>query len=407
MLKKIFTLVLSLLVHLSFAQNQLNSRLFYSKPKLHNSPTKVSNLNLSNYAVTVSLPIDNRSNFYGEEIYKNIKTHELQEFFESSTMTEIQNKINLDLKKFRANTNHKAQNKLEINPTVEIFYPKVHGFINGISLAKVRLQITTTLNGSLIVNRKYESLYITNGMDNGFEGDISMSIEEGENITVGMALRKALDDFYSDMNKILTLDKNKVIVWGTVTNAKTNAAVSVKISFKPDSLYSVTSSADGKFEIILPKRNYNTEIIAPNFLNYSEPLDVATSELKMVEKEFKLQPIEKGTVINLKNVLFYMGTINLLETSYDELDAVVAFLKNNRKVEIELHGHTDNQGDANKDLILSQQRVEKIKAYLISKGISSHRIKGEGFGGTQPIASNSTEDGRKLNRRVEFVILKK
>ncbi len=81
-------------------------------------------------------------------------------------------------------------------------------------------------------------------------------------------------------------------------------------------------------------------------------------------------------------------------------------MKNNPKVEIELNGHTDNRGDAKKNIILSQQRVERIKSYLVSKGISSKRIKGKGFGGTRPIATNDSEEARKLNRRVEFVILK-
>jgi outer membrane protein OmpA-like peptidoglycan-associated protein len=101
-----------------------------------------------------------------------------------------------------------------------------------------------------------------------------------------------------------------------------------------------------------------------------------------------------------------MGTTRLLEESYPELNVIVEFLKNNPKVEIELNGHTDNKGDAKKNLILSQQRVEKVKSYLVSKGISSRRIKGKGFGGSKPIATDDSEEARKLNRRVEFVILK-
>jgi outer membrane protein OmpA-like peptidoglycan-associated protein len=101
-----------------------------------------------------------------------------------------------------------------------------------------------------------------------------------------------------------------------------------------------------------------------------------------------------------------MGTTSLLEESFAELDAVVDFMKINPKVEIELEGHTDNRGDARKNVVLSQQRVAKIKSYLVSKGIPSKRIKGKGFGGSRPIASSDSEEARKMNRRVDFLITK-
>jgi outer membrane protein OmpA-like peptidoglycan-associated protein len=101
-----------------------------------------------------------------------------------------------------------------------------------------------------------------------------------------------------------------------------------------------------------------------------------------------------------------MGTTKLIEESYSELNVVVGFLNDNPKIEIELEGHTDNRGDSKKNLVLSQQRVEVIKKYLVAKGISSKRIKGKGFGDTRPVATNDTEESRKLNRRVVFLILK-
>ncbi|HRI78962.1 MAG TPA: OmpA family protein, partial [Cyclobacteriaceae bacterium] len=80
--------------------------------------------------------------------------------------------------------------------------------------------------------------------------------------------------------------------------------------------------------------------------------------------------------------------------------------KVNPKVEILLTGHTDNRGDKDHNLRLSQRRVERVKGYLVSKGINAKRIAGKGFGGSKPIASNDTEETRRLNRRVEFTIVK-
>ncbi len=128
--------------------------------------------------------------------------------------------------------------------------------------------------------------------------------------------------------------------------------------------------------------------------------------MKSLEMNFKLQPIEIGATVNLKSVLFQQSTFNLLPESNDELDLVVTLLKTNPKVEILLTGHTDNRGNPEHNQRLSQKRVERVKGYLVSKGINGKRIGGKGFGGSKPIASNDTEETRRLNRRVEFTIVK-
>jgi|GEM_PF-1189268 len=396
--------ILSFSVTISFAQNTFNSRLFYSKPPLYNSKSKVTSLKLSGFDVSVALPVDNRSKFYGETVYKKIKTHALEEFFQSPAMNEIQNKILSDMKKF--GLNHTSHNKLIISPCVEVFYPKVSGFVMAKSFAKVRLGMTATLNDSLLINNTYESFYITNETDKEFEGNLLMTEEEGTNVTIGMTLRKALDQFYSDLNDGLH-PGDKQVITGKVINSKTGVGVSAKILFESDKSYSAISTTQGKYRLVIPPgKNYNIQVQAPDFVNLSEHLDNPTSQSKPVTMYFRLQPIEVGAVVNLKSVLFYMGTTNLLEESYPELNVVVTFLKSNPNIKIELDGYTDNRGDVKKDLLLSQQRVEKIKSYLASKGISSRRILGKGFGSSKPIATNENEEGRKLNRRVEFTILK-
>ena len=137
-----------------------------------------------------------------------------------------------------------------------------------------------------------------------------------------------------------------------------------------------------------------------------EKLDIQTYEMKELEMNFKLQPIEVGTTVNLRDILFEQGKTNLLAQSYPELDLVVSFLKSNPKVKIELAGHTDNRGIPSQNVKLSQARVDKVKSYLVSKGIEGKRISGKEYGGSKPIASNETEETRQLNRRVEFTIKK-
>jgi outer membrane protein OmpA-like peptidoglycan-associated protein len=137
-----------------------------------------------------------------------------------------------------------------------------------------------------------------------------------------------------------------------------------------------------------------------------ENLDINSADMRELEMNFRLQPVEIGTTVNLKNVLFMQAKTDILPESFPELDLVVSFLKENPKVRIELMGHTDGRGVHADNVKLSLQRVNKVKDYLVSKGIDSRRISGKGFGGSKPIASNDTEESRKMNRRVEFVIKK-
>ncbi|MFM8914100.1 MAG: OmpA family protein [Flammeovirgaceae bacterium] len=200
---------------------------------------------------------------------------------------------------------------------------------------------------------------------------------------------------------------NTIALFGKVTHSKTNTGIPALIKFRSDSSFSIIAKANGQYRVVIPSTKvYNIEVERQGFVNVVERLDLKTVQLNALELNFSLQPIEVGTVVNLKSVLFNMGTTTLLEESFAELDAVVDFLKTNPKVEIELEGHTDNRGDAKKNLVLSQQRVEKIKSYLVGKGIASRRVKGKGFGGTRPIATNDSEEARKMNRRVEFLITK-
>ena len=105
-------------------------------------------------------------------------------------------------------------------------------------------------------------------------------------------------------------------------------------------------------------------------------------------------------------MLFIQGKPELLPESYPELNEIVQFMKKNPKIEIEISGHTDSRGSFRQLMELSQKRVNKVKSYLVSKGIESKRIVGRGYGGSKPIASNDSEETRILNRRVEFTIKK-
>lgn len=109
----------------------------------------------------------------------------------------------------------------------------------------------------------------------------------------------------------------------------------------------------------------------------------------------------------LKAVQFVQSKAELLPDAQPALDQLLTFLRENPAIRIELAGHTDNQGDFDENLALSKQRVEVVKAHLVRNGIAEDRIVSRGYGSTRPIAGNNSEATRRLNRRVELIILTK
>ncbi len=144
-----------------------------------------------------------------------------------------------------------------------------------------------------------------------------------------------------------------------------------------------------------------------NYLSNAQEFNFSINDESFERKfDFHLQKIEVGKTIVLKNVLFPQGKSELLIESYFELNKLVDMMKENPNMEIELSGHTDNSGSAEKNYILSEERVESVKQYLVNKGISLSRITGKGYGGDFPVTSNDNDLTRHLNRRVEFKIVK-
>ena len=121
-------------------------------------------------------------------------------------------------------------------------------------------------------------------------------------------------------------------------------------------------------------------------------------------RDVLLRPLAVGETLPLAQVQFEQSKAVLLPTSYPALGRLVRLLVDNPGLHIELRGHTDNVGPAEKNVILSDQRVSAVMAYLVGHGVEAPRITGLGLGGAEPIASNEQEATRRLNRRVEFRI---
>ncbi|MFN8251282.1 MAG: OmpA family protein [Ferruginibacter sp.] len=117
--------------------------------------------------------------------------------------------------------------------------------------------------------------------------------------------------------------------------------------------------------------------------------------------EIKQEVIEK---INFaaKNIFFATGSTKLLPKSYKSLNEVAKIMAEDASLKLDIDGHTDNTGTAEKNQSLSESRAAAVKAYLASKGVDESRMSATGHGQDQPVADNKTAAGRAKNRRVEM-----
>ena len=107
----------------------------------------------------------------------------------------------------------------------------------------------------------------------------------------------------------------------------------------------------------------------------------------------------------LDKVFFETGKAVLEAGSKSQLDVLASILKENSEVSIQINGHTDNVGDAAKNLSLSEERAKAVLKYLTDHGIDASRMSAKGFGDTKPTADNDSPDGRQKNRRTDFNVL--
>jgi outer membrane protein OmpA-like peptidoglycan-associated protein len=205
-----------------------------------------------------------------------------------------------------------------------------------------------------------------------------------------------------------------VIIYGKVLNKVTNAPIQADIIYhdlksNEDNGIARSNPNDGSYKIILPYgKAYGFLAEKENFLSESDNIDLTEiKQFTQIERNLYLSPIEIGKSIRLNNVFFERSQSVLLHGSDGELNRLVKILKDNPKLNIEISGHTDNVGVPEMNVKLSEDRVNVIKKYLINNGISGKRLTGKGYGGSMPVASNESEETRKLNRRVEFKIISK
>lgn len=204
------------------------------------------------------------------------------------------------------------------------------------------------------------------------------------------------------------------LIKGKVLNAKTKEPIFAEIIYQnlntnEEVGRASTNPTTGDYQIVLPSGvMYGFLAEKENFYPVSNFVDAtAIKEYSEINYNLLLNPIEVGENIRLNNLFFETNKSELEDISFSELNRLVDFLKTNPKIVIEISGHTDNVGAAAYNQTLSEQRAKSVVTYLISKGIETKRLTSKGFGLTKPVAVNTTDEGKAMNRRVEMKILEK
>lgn len=210
-------------------------------------------------------------------------------------------------------------------------------------------------------------------------------------------------------NQIIKYKSN--YVKGIVIDSKTNENLKAQIELFDINKNEIVSfvesdSVSGQYLMVLTQGSeYALYINKKGYLFKS--LNFNYSEVEHFEPlviDVFLDRAIKGGASVLQNIFFDVDAYALKEKSFTELGKIVRFLTENPQISIEIGGHTDNTGNATYNQQLSEKRAKSVYNYIVSKGISPKRLSAKGFGSIKPVASNETDSGRQLNRRIDFTI---
>jgi hypothetical protein len=164
----------------------------------------------------------------------------------------------------------------------------------------------------------------------------------------------------------------------------------------------------GRYDCIVHSGASLTMTVELNgYLNYSEQINIPESTKRQeIVHDVALVRAEKGAKVVLNNIFFDFNKSTLRPTSYKALNSLLTMLKQYPTMVVEISGHTDNVGSMEYNQKLSENRTNVVRDYLVRNGINPKNIAAFGRSFRQPIASNDTEQGRQMNRRTEFKIVR-
>lgn len=169
-----------------------------------------------------------------------------------------------------------------------------------------------------------------------------------------------------------------------------------------DGKYAAVVKTDTKQDVMVTVKKeghaFDSKLIAKETIASNKDVSIRNNDLKV--KELKV-----GEAYTINDILYVTNSAELNAKSKFILKGFARFLKENPTITVAIQGHTDDVGDDNQNLLLSEDRAQGVKAYLVSLGIKEGRLEAKGFGETQPKVANDSATNRAMNRRTDFVIV--
>jgi len=269
----------------------------------------------------------------------------------------------------------------------------VYGCVNGKPHCREYLQIE--LMEDLVPNQKYYIEFYVNQLPLGLrinnlgvafsKTELNFSNEERINLKPTVKTSQILD----------ASPKNWLKYSATFTANATYSHLIIG-NFYSDTLTKTIKSKDKN------ALNFGYYYIDDVFLSKIDPI----LKTKPTLPYWNTKMLTVGSKVVLENLYFETDQFDLTPRSIKSLKILLDYMQQNPKLHLEISGHTDSDGDSVYNLELSKQRAKSVVDYLVIKGIAPKRLEYEGYGSKQPRASNDSEFGKQLNRRVEFKVLK-
>jgi len=171
------------------------------------------------------------------------------------------------------------------------------------------------------------------------------------------------------------------------------------IDLETNNEFEVVTDKKGAIDFLIPAKKVY-KIIIETFYGKVHEIEMALPDSTNLTLNYTLT-LETSNELDIS---FSSNSYELDSKSYPYIDQLLNWLNDNKKLRIEIRGHTDNIGSPSSNLLLSKDRAESVRKYLIGKGVNPSRIISKGLGETMPIEENSTDKGRAKNRRTEVIV---
>ena len=242
--------------------------------------------------------------------------------------------------------------------------------------------------GAFKVDKVETGVYtLTANADKHIPATITVAVEDGKLATATFKLAPV---------------EAAVAITGKVSDKKTGAGLAATVTV-PEAGNAVfkTDPATGVYKAQLMAGSYTVIVESKDYLKQTVAMVVEKG--KPMVRDFEL--VKEGMSITLKGIYFDFNKATIKPESRPALEDAAKILNDNPTIRVEIQGHTDSKGSDSYNLTLSDRRAASVVLYLVQNlGIDRSRLTSRGYGESMPIATNDTDSGRSLNRRVEFAV---